>query len=77
MKVTAPEGVYLPALGRPVAEGETVDVPDEHGASLVEQGWAPALTGGVVPGPKAKRPVRAKAGESITTTDPAAAEQED
>ncbi len=39
MKVTAPEGVFLPALGRPVDKGETVEVSEDHGVSLIEQGW--------------------------------------
>jgi hypothetical protein len=39
MQVTAPDGVYLPALGRPVEKGETVDVPEDVAASLLEQGW--------------------------------------
>lgn len=39
MKVTAPDGCFLVALGRPVEKGETVDVPDDHARSLIEQGW--------------------------------------
>lgn len=39
MQVTCPDGVYLPALGRNVDAGESIDVPDDVGASLVEQGW--------------------------------------
>ncbi len=46
MQVTCPEGVYLPALGRPVDTGETVDLPDEVAMSLIEQGWDVPRVGG-------------------------------
>lgn len=44
MKVTAPFDAFVPALaddssGGLVAAGESVEVPDEVGASLLEQGW--------------------------------------
>jgi len=52
MKVTAPFDAYVPALVEPmldadplnpdagnVTEGETYDVPDPVGKSLVAQGW--------------------------------------
>ncbi len=43
MKVThtGPERVYLPAHGDWVEPGDTVDVDDEAGVSLIEQGWTP------------------------------------
>lgn len=60
---TGPEPVYLPAVGDWVEPRQTVEVTDEVAASLVDQGWFQA--GGVVPGPKSKRTLRVKAGESI------------
>lgn len=59
MKVTAPARVYLVALGDWV-EGD-IDVPDDVGASLLEQGWKPAKS-------KPKR---------VVDAEPATAEQED
>jgi hypothetical protein len=40
MKVTAPADVYLVALGDNVNEGDTVEVDDDVGLSLIEQGWS-------------------------------------
>lgn len=40
MKVIAPESFsFVTPLGRPVDEGEEVDVDDDLGAQLLEQGW--------------------------------------
>lgn len=42
MRLTYPgphEAVDVPALGRRVTQGEQVEVPDDVGANLVEQGW--------------------------------------
>jgi hypothetical protein len=42
MNVTAPEDCTVPSLNLAVKRGETVEVPDKIGASLVTQGWAKA-----------------------------------
>lgn len=55
MKVTAPDGVFLVALARPVDKGETVDVPDDVAASLIEQGWKQTKAA-----PAAKKPAAAE-----------------
>lgn len=43
MFVTAPKSLSFPAVqiatGATVAPGETVEVPDEVGVSLIDQGW--------------------------------------
>lgn len=40
MKVTAPQSFsHVTVFGRPVEQGEEVDVTDELGAQLIEQGW--------------------------------------
>ena len=44
MKVTAPRDCYLPAVKKHVAAGEVVDVPDDVGRSLVDQGWSKPAT---------------------------------
>lgn len=36
------EAVTVLALGRQVKRGEAIDVPDDLGAQLVDQGWTPA-----------------------------------
>jgi hypothetical protein len=75
MKVTAPDGVYLPALGRPVEKGEVVDVPEEVGQSLIEQGWKPERSKAVKRATKAASTPEPAAPEP--EPDPATAEQED
>lgn len=46
MFVTAPKSLSFPAVqiatGATVAPGETVEVPDEVGVSLIDQGWTEA-----------------------------------
>ena len=42
MRVIAPADRYLVALGDNVTAGQVVEVDDETGASLVEQGWEQA-----------------------------------
>lgn len=46
MFVTAPKDLSFPsvqiATGADVAAGETVDVPDEIGSQLIDQGWSEA-----------------------------------
>lgn len=65
-EVIAPRDVYLPAVGRDVAKGETVTVSDADGRSLTAQGWktparkapakkaAPAAAEPTVPGDPAE-----------------------
>lgn len=63
MKVTAPKTLALPTLRVVVAEGESIDVPDDVGADLVAQGWR-----GKAP---RKAPRKPKAPVADTTDQPA------
>lgn len=42
MKLVVPRDVYLPVVGDEVKEGDVIDVDDDAGRSLVEQGWKKA-----------------------------------
>lgn len=51
MKVASPADYsHVAPLGRPVAAGEVVEVDDELGAQLLEQGWTAEFNkGGAIP----------------------------
>ena len=56
MQVTNPGNrVFLACVGDFVDSGASVDVPDDHGLSLIEQGWKPTKAA-----PAAKKPAKAE-----------------
>ena len=66
MKVINPgDRVYLPCIDSYADSGETVDVPDSDGASLVAQGW------------KQHKAAPAVKKAAPAANEPATAEQED
>ena len=39
MQIVVPHDLFLTATGRDHATGDVIDVPDEVGQNLIEQGW--------------------------------------
>lgn len=39
MQIVVPRDLFLTATGRDHAAGDVIDVPDEVGQNLIEQGW--------------------------------------
>lgn len=64
-------GVNVLALDRKVKRGETIEVPGELGAQLVEQGWLPAAS----KAPTVAEIIAGVGDDPVAATDALAAEQ--
>lgn len=79
---TGPEPVYLPAVGDWVEPRQMVEVTEEEGQSLVDQGWVSARSKAAKKvarkrAAKQPDPLPVKAQQADPEPEPAAAEQED
>lgn len=74
--VIAPDGVYLPALGRPVEADDKIELDDDVAASLIEQGWQSQRSVAAKEA-AARKKAKATDADAATNSEPAAAGEEE